>query len=161
MILKLVYYLKSLKMINRREFIKKTVALGMYSAFYPLSKAIGAVPNKNIKMLILGIDGMDHSLAWKYMQKGILPNFSKLAKTGSLQVISSSFPPQSPVAWSNFSIGASSHVHGIYDFIHRDPATMIPTAIPNPYRFYGGHAPGGGPPDGQQVHLRSPATGDP
>ncbi len=113
-------------MINRREFIKKTVALGMYSAFYPLSKAAGAVPNKNMKMLVLGIDGMDHSLAWTYMKKGILPNFSKLAEAGSFQAISSSFPPQSPVAWSHFSIGASSQEHGIYDFIHRDPATMIP-----------------------------------
>lgn len=113
-------------MINRREFIKKTVAFGIYSALHPLSKAIGAVSNKKVKMLVLGIDGMDISLTRTYMQKGLLPNFSKLAKTGSLQAVSSSFPPQSPVAWSNFSIGASSHVHGIYDFIHRDPATMTP-----------------------------------
>jgi len=35
-------------------------------------------------------------------------------------------PPQSPVAWSNFITGLDAGGHGIYDFIHRDPNTMIP-----------------------------------
>jgi predicted AlkP superfamily phosphohydrolase/phosphomutase len=35
-------------------------------------------------------------------------------------------PPQSPVAWSTFMTGASSDYHGIYDFVHRDPADMSP-----------------------------------
>lgn len=35
-------------------------------------------------------------------------------------------PPQSPVAWSNFISGANPGTHGIFDFIARDPATLIP-----------------------------------
>lgn len=113
-------------MINRREFIKKTAALGIYSTLYPLNHALASLAKRKLKMLVLGIDGMDPHLARVYMKRGVLPNFSKLAATGSMQAISSSFPPQSPVAWSNFSIGASPQTHGIYDFIHRDPTSMIP-----------------------------------
>jgi predicted AlkP superfamily phosphohydrolase/phosphomutase len=35
-------------------------------------------------------------------------------------------PPQSPVAWSNFITGLDPGGHGIFDFVHRDPNTMIP-----------------------------------
>jgi predicted AlkP superfamily phosphohydrolase/phosphomutase len=35
-------------------------------------------------------------------------------------------PPQSPVAWSNFITGRDPGGHGIFDFIHRDPQTMLP-----------------------------------
>ena len=93
-------------MINRREFIKKTAALGIYSTLYPLNHALASLAKRKLKMLVLGIDGMDPHLTRVYMKRGVLPNFSKLAATGSMQAISSSFPPQSPVAWSNFSIGA-------------------------------------------------------
>jgi hypothetical protein len=35
-------------------------------------------------------------------------------------------PPQSPVAWSSFITGLDPGGHGIFDFIHRDPKTMLP-----------------------------------
>ncbi len=35
-------------------------------------------------------------------------------------------PPQSPVAWSNFITGTDAGGHGIFDFVHRDPETMLP-----------------------------------
>ena len=78
------------------------------------------------KVIILGIDGMDVHLSRVYMRQGLLPNFTRLAHIGGFQSVASSIPPQSPVAWSNFSVGASPAVHGIYDFIHRDPETMMP-----------------------------------
>ncbi|MBW2411247.1 MAG: alkaline phosphatase family protein, partial [Deltaproteobacteria bacterium] len=112
--------------MNRREFLKKATALGIGGALYPLQHALGKPSRRKFKMLVLGIDGMDLHLTQVYMQKGVLPNFSRLAAIGGLRAVSSSFPPQSPVAWSDFSIGATSQTHGIYDFIHRDPATMLP-----------------------------------
>jgi len=78
------------------------------------------------KVLVLGIDGMDVHITQQYIHQGLLPNFSKLAKIGQLNSVATSVPPQSPVAWSDFAVGATSSVHGIYDFIHRDPATMAP-----------------------------------
>ena len=35
-------------------------------------------------------------------------------------------PPQSPVAWSTFITGLDPGGHGIFDFVHRDPKTMLP-----------------------------------
>ena len=78
------------------------------------------------RVIVLGIDGMDHALTQEYMAKGVLPNFSRLAKQGTFQALGTSAPPLSPVAWSNFITGLDSGGHGIFDFIHRNPEDMIP-----------------------------------
>ena len=74
------------------------------------------------RVLVLGCDGMDPKLVQKLMSEGRLPNFSKLAAQGGFWPLTTSIPPQSPVAWSNFITGADPGVHGIFDFIHRDPS---------------------------------------
>lgn len=112
--------------MNRRQFIKNSTLLGLGATFYPASDLFAKAARRKIKTLVLGIDGMDIKLARTFMRMGFLPNFSKLAQVGSLTTTATSFPPQSPVAWSSFTVGASPAVHGIYDFIHRDPATMLP-----------------------------------
>src|ERR1041384_6268237 len=76
------------------------------------------------KLIILGIDGMDPQLLKQYMAEGKMPNFSALAQQGSFRQLTTSIPPQSPVAWSNLITGMNAGVHGIFDFIHRDPKTM-------------------------------------
>jgi predicted AlkP superfamily phosphohydrolase/phosphomutase len=76
------------------------------------------------KLIILGIDGMDPQLLDRFMQAGKMPNFTKLAKQGSYKHLTTSIPPQSPVAWSNLITGMNAGGHGIFDFIHRDPKTM-------------------------------------
>ncbi|MEM7583166.1 MAG: alkaline phosphatase family protein [Acidobacteriota bacterium] len=78
------------------------------------------------RVIVLGIDGMDHGLTRQYMDQGVMPNFSRLEKEGSFNPLGTSAPPLSPVAWSNFITGLDSGGHGIFDFIHRDPETMIP-----------------------------------
>ncbi len=78
------------------------------------------------EVVVLGFDGMDYDLTRKLMAEGRMPNFSRLARTGSFAPLASSTPPQSPVAWSTFITGADPGIHGIYDFIHRDPQTMAP-----------------------------------
>jgi predicted AlkP superfamily phosphohydrolase/phosphomutase len=69
---------------------------------------------------------MDHGLASELMAEGRMPNFVRLAKQGSFAPLGTSIPPQSPVAWSNFITGLDAGGHGIYDFMHRDPLTMVP-----------------------------------
>ena len=76
------------------------------------------------KLVILGIDGMDPQLLRQYMQEGKMPHFSALAAQGSFRSLTTSIPPQSPVAWSNLITGMDAGGHGIFDFIHRDPGTM-------------------------------------
>jgi predicted AlkP superfamily phosphohydrolase/phosphomutase len=78
------------------------------------------------RVIVLGIDGVDYGLLRKWMDDGLLPNFSRLAAMGDFRPLQTSMPPQSPVAWSNFMTGMNSGGHGIFDFIHRDPRTYLP-----------------------------------
>ena len=76
------------------------------------------------KLIVLGVDGMDPQLLEKFMGEGKMPNFSRLSQEGSFKKLTTSIPPQSPVAWSNVITGMNAGGHGIFDFIHRDPKTM-------------------------------------
>ena len=76
------------------------------------------------KVIILGIDGLDPDLLTKFMAEGKMPNFARLAQQGSFRRLTTSIPPQSPVAWSNLITGMNAGGHGIFDFIHRDPKTF-------------------------------------
>jgi predicted AlkP superfamily phosphohydrolase/phosphomutase len=82
----------------------------------------GAVGSR--KLIILGIDGLDPDLLDKFMAAGKMPNFARLAAQGSYRRLTTSIPPQSPVAWSNLITGMNAGGHGIFDFIHRDPKTF-------------------------------------
>jgi predicted AlkP superfamily phosphohydrolase/phosphomutase len=87
------------------------------------------------RVIVLGFDGMDYALTKQMLAEGRLPNLARLAKEGTFQPLGTSTPPQSPVAWSNFITGMDAGGHGIFDFIHRDPKTMIPylsTSRPEP-----------------------------
>jgi len=87
-------------------------------------RAVGAPPAK--KVVLLGMDGMDPRLLERFMEEGRLPNFSTLARSGSYTRLETSVPPQSPVAWSDFITGQDAGGHGIFDFIHRRPDTLLP-----------------------------------
>ncbi len=83
-------------------------------------------PAQKKKLLILGIDGMDPQLLRQFMDEGKMPNFAALASHGSFLHLQTSIPPQSPVAWSNLITGMNPGGHAVFDFIHRDPATLTP-----------------------------------
>ena len=78
------------------------------------------------RVVVIGIDGMDWALTEQMMANGELPNFKRLAAQGSGGPLETSVPPLSPVAWSDFITGMDAGGHGIFDFIHRHPATMTP-----------------------------------
>ena len=81
-----------------------------------------APPGK--KVIVLGVDGMDPNFIERHWDA--LPNLNRLRQRGSFQRLATTSPPQSPVAWSTFITGTDPAVHGILDFVHRDPATMQP-----------------------------------
>jgi predicted AlkP superfamily phosphohydrolase/phosphomutase len=90
------------------------------------------------RVIVLGIDGMDPNLLREYMSRGEMPNFSHLAQSGSFAELATTFPPQSPVAWSTLMTGEDPGVTGIFDFIHRDPSSLTPylsTSVIDPPRF--------------------------
>jgi hypothetical protein len=55
-----------------------------------------------------------------------LPNLKRLRQSGGLERLATTTPPQSPVAWSSFITGMDPAQDGIFDFVHRDPATLQP-----------------------------------
>lgn len=77
---------------------------------------------------VLGVDGMDPKILQRLIDEGRMPNFAALANDGSFQELGTSNPPQSPVAWSTFVTGTNPGGHGVYDFVHRDPKTYLPTS---------------------------------
>jgi predicted AlkP superfamily phosphohydrolase/phosphomutase len=77
-------------------------------------------------VIVLGFDGMDYDLTREMMAEGRLPHLSRLAAEGTFSSLATSIPPQSPVAWSDFMTGMDGGGHGIFDFIHRDPKSMLP-----------------------------------
>ncbi len=87
---------------------------------------MGRTSNAARRVIVLAIDGMDPALLRKFASEGRMPNAARLMRMGGMSALGTSNPPQSPVAWSGFITGAGANVHGIYDFIHRDAATMAP-----------------------------------
>jgi predicted AlkP superfamily phosphohydrolase/phosphomutase len=120
--------------MSRRTFIKAGAGAAALAALGSrgglVRNAFGKTPGKS-KILILGIDGMDPHLTEVWMKQGKLPAFQKLAARGSLRRLTTSTPPQSPVAWSNFITGMNPGGHGIFDFIHRDPKLYWPIFSPS------------------------------
>ena len=71
-------------------------------------------PNGGARLLFVGMDGMDPVLLRRFMDKGKLPNFKRLAERGGFSPLATSMPPQSPVAWSNVISGGEPGVHEIW-----------------------------------------------
>ncbi|MCO6436008.1 MAG: alkaline phosphatase family protein [Phycisphaerae bacterium] len=84
-----------------------------------------AVDPARRKVVVIGFDGMDPRMCQRLMDEGELSNLKAMADRGGYRPLGTSIPPQSPVAWSNFITGAGPGVHGIFDFVHRDPAKQI------------------------------------
>ncbi len=124
--------------INRRDFIKGSVAAGLGVGIGSLVKssdqeAFAAASGAKHRVLILGIDGMDPELLLRYVNKGIMPNFAKLIKEGDFKPLGTTIPPQSPVAWATFITGLNPGGHGIFDFIHRKTGQDVAIVPGEPY----------------------------
>jgi predicted AlkP superfamily phosphohydrolase/phosphomutase len=79
------------------------------------------------RVVIVGLDGLEPSLAEQYMAEGKLPNLAKLKKDGTYVRLQTTTPAISPVAWSSFMTGSEPSKHNIFDFLSRDPRTYLPS----------------------------------
>jgi hypothetical protein len=69
--------------------------------------ATRAAPDR-ARTIVLGFDGMDPELTQQSMAEGMLPHFARLAREGHYQVLPTTNPAQSPVAWARtraFALG--------------------------------------------------------
>ncbi|MCP4897801.1 MAG: nucleotide pyrophosphatase [bacterium] len=78
------------------------------------------------RLIVVGFDGQDPRLTDRFLKKGILPNFARLADKGCYRPLGTTSPSVSPVAWSSFSTGTHPARHRIFDFLDRDPRTYLP-----------------------------------
>lgn len=76
------------------------------------------------ELIVLGVDGMDPAFVERHWPD--LPNLAALKATGTYSHLATTWPPQSPVAWSSFITGLTPDEHGIFDFVHRDAKTLEP-----------------------------------
>ncbi len=79
------------------------------------------------KVVIIGLDGFEPTLAEKFMNEGKLPHLSRLKKEGTYARLRTTTPAISPVAWSSFMTGSEPSKHNIFDFLSRDPKTYLPS----------------------------------
>src|SRR5947207_3976676 len=82
------------------------------------------------RAVVLGIDGVPHSLLLKLISSGIMPNMARLVEAGTLGRMQSTLPSVSSVAWTSFRTGLNPGQHGITGFIDRRPRsykTYLPT----------------------------------
>lgn len=90
------------------------------------SRKEGILKRRFERVLVLGMDGLDPNLLHELMVKGELPHFLRLKEQGFCGTLSTSNPPQSPVAWSDIATGNNPGYHGVFDFIDRNPRNYLP-----------------------------------
>jgi predicted AlkP superfamily phosphohydrolase/phosphomutase len=78
------------------------------------------------RVVVLGLDGLDHGLTEKMLAEGALPNLARLRDQGGFRSLGSTLPPISPVAWSSFQTGVNPGKHNIFDFLLPDHRTYEP-----------------------------------
>ncbi|MCP3668999.1 MAG: hypothetical protein GY814_00880 [Gammaproteobacteria bacterium] len=89
--------------------------------------------NKKGKVVLLGFDGMDYDLTKEMIDRGLLPNFKKLADSGSFEPLLSVFPSDSIPAWITAYTGLDPSDHGILDHVNYllgdEKDTQIDTSV--------------------------------
>jgi len=85
------------------------------------------------KVIVIGLDGLEPKIVEPMLDRGELPNLARLRDLGGYSRVRTTYPAQTPVAWSTFATGTNPGGHGIFDFIRRDPQTYLPDLALNRY----------------------------
>jgi hypothetical protein len=81
------------------------------------------------KVLVLGLDGFDWDLVLPWVRAGRMPNLGRLMNAGTWGVMSTIVPMLSPLIWTTMATGVSPDVHGVLDFVEKDPGTGEPVPV--------------------------------
>ncbi|HXE57978.1 MAG TPA: alkaline phosphatase family protein [Gemmatimonadales bacterium] len=85
------------------------------------------------KVIVIGLDGLEPTIVEPMVERGELPALARLRSVGGYSRVRTTYPAQTPVAWSTFATGTNPGGHGIYDFVRRDPRTYFPDFSLNRY----------------------------
>lgn len=92
-----------------------------------------------MRTLILGFDSFDPVQFERLHAAGKMPNLGKLVDAKGYSPLEVCSPPQTEVSWTSIATGADPGAHGIFDFVHRDPATYAPyvSILPSKQGLFG------------------------
>jgi predicted AlkP superfamily phosphohydrolase/phosphomutase len=83
--------------------------------------------------ILLGLDAFDPQIFENLSAQGVLPALTKFAEQQHYSRFAVSAPPQSEVSWTSIATGLDPAGHGMFDFVHRNPAnyslfvSLLPT----------------------------------
>lgn len=76
---------------------------------------------KRQRLIILGLDGLPHSLVRDLTRRYELEGLSGLLRMASSHPLRSDLPEMSPVNWTSFFTASGPQTHGIFGFTEMDP----------------------------------------
>lgn len=82
---------------------------------------------REIKTLLIGLDGATYDLLDPLVEEGIMPNLGKIMKEGARGILKSTIHPLTPPAWTTMTTGRSPGNHGVFDFIRVDRSGSKPS----------------------------------
>lgn len=86
-----------------------------------------------MKTIVLGFDAFDPTVFERLIDQGKLPNLAAFLEKGAYSRLSIANPAQSEVSWTSIATGLDAGGHGLFDFVHRNPAnyslhvSLLPT----------------------------------
>jgi predicted AlkP superfamily phosphohydrolase/phosphomutase len=88
--------------------------------------------NNALRLLILGLDGLNWELLDPLLEAGVMPHLARLRREGTWGTLTSVLPTQSATAWASFITGQNPGRHGVFDFMVRQPDGTYRHAKPSP-----------------------------
>lgn len=76
-----------------------------------------------MRTLLIGFDAFDPNIFERLCQAGRMPHLARYLDSGNYARFTVANPPQSEVSWTSIATGLNPGAHGLFDFVHRDPAT--------------------------------------
>jgi predicted AlkP superfamily phosphohydrolase/phosphomutase len=79
-----------------------------------------------MRTIILGFDAFDPTIFERLLEAGRMPNLASFVEIDGYSRLRIANPAQTEVSWTSIATGQDPGGHGIFDFVHRDPATYAP-----------------------------------
>ncbi len=71
------------------------------------------------RVIVIGVDGLDHGLVSEFIAQGHLPALEALAAEGTFAPLRPTNPAQSPTSWASLTTGLNPGRTGIFGFLRR------------------------------------------
>jgi predicted AlkP superfamily phosphohydrolase/phosphomutase len=78
---------------------------------------------KSKRTLVIGLDGVPHSLLTRLAAEGVMPNAARLLLLGHLSKMKVTLPEISAVSWPSFMTGVNPGTHGVFGFVDLKPGS--------------------------------------